>query len=74
MQIESDGGKGRCLQYSEFQDQAHLSPLLPHHQPGYFGEGFESSDHPHLCFFCSLSIICGTLLFGLLKFSLLSTF
>jgi hypothetical protein len=54
MQIESNGEKGKCLQYSEFQGRAHLSPLLPHEQLGYFGEGFESYDHLYLFSFVPL--------------------
>jgi hypothetical protein len=54
MQIESNGEKGKCLRYSEFQGQAHLSPLLPHEKLGYFGEGFKSSDHLCLCSFVPL--------------------
>jgi hypothetical protein len=54
MQIESNGEKGKCLQYSEFQGRAHLSPLLPHEQLGYFGDGFESSDHIFLFSFVPL--------------------
>jgi hypothetical protein len=42
MHTESNGEKGKFIQYSEFQGQAHLSPLLPHEKLGYFGEGFES--------------------------------
>jgi hypothetical protein len=49
MLIESNGEKEKCLQYSEFQGRAHLSPLLPHEQLGYSRDGFESSDH--LCIF-----------------------
>jgi hypothetical protein len=44
MHTESNGEKGKFLQYSEFQGQVHLSPLLPHEKLGYFGGGFESFD------------------------------
>jgi hypothetical protein len=54
MQIESNGEKGQFLQYSEFQGRAHLSPLLPHEQLGYFGVGFESCDFLYLCPFVPL--------------------
>jgi hypothetical protein len=44
MQTESNGENGKFLQYSEFQGQVDLSPLLHHKQLGYFGGGFESFD------------------------------
>jgi hypothetical protein len=54
MLIESNEEKEGCLQNNGFQGQALLLPS-PHHQPGYFGEGFESSDHLYLCSFIPLA-------------------